>query len=412
MALGQLTRTAAVDAWLDELADREPSSLSDTEQADLLHELQRIERRVVAARLHVLAAAEKSRTARRSGAASTAAWAAGLTQADQQAAFRDVRLATDVEAAPAVEAAMGRGDISPAHAAIIVQASRRLPPSVTPTQREVVEQSLVDQAREMSPSRLRRAARRALGAVEPDPQVVDAHEDTILVEEETSARARTSLTFHDNGDGTVSGRFTLPTLQGHLLRKVIETITAPRRGRLGSSRAQTGAPIETDWDNARGTAFVELIEHLPTDHLTPATAATILVTLDEGVLRGQLEAAGLDTGDRISAGEARRLACNAGIVPVVLGSRSIPVDLGRKHRLFTDPQRAALATRHSTCAADGCERPYSWCELHHWTPWQRGGQSDLRDAVPLCHFHHQRVHDSGFVHARLPDGSVRFSRRT
>ncbi|CUR60253.1 conserved hypothetical protein [metagenome] len=412
MALGQLTHSAAVDAWLDELADREPGSLSEADQAALIHELQRIERRVVAARLHVLAAAERAKTATRSGAASTAAWAATLTQADPQAAYRDVRLATEVEHSPIVKESLRRGDISPAHAAVIVDADRKLPDTVTPAQREVVQQTLVAKAQSLSPSRLRKIARRALAAIEPDEQVVDAHEDALLQDEETSALARTSLTFHDNHDGTVTGRFTVPTMQGHLLRKVIEAMTAPRRGRLGASRAQTGVPAETDWDHARGTAFIELIEHLPTDHLHPATAATILVTLDEAVLREQLTAAGLDTGDKISAGQARRLACNAGLVPVVLDKASVPVDLGRRSRLFTDTQRTALATSHETCAADGCERPYAWCELHHWEPWQRGGRSDLRNAVPLCHFHHRRVHDTGFVHARLPDGSVRFSRRT
>lgn len=412
MTLGQLTPTAALDAWLDELVEREPTSLTDSEQAELVRELQRIERRVVAAKLQVLAAAERSRTARRSGAASTAAWAAALTQADAQATYRDVRLATEVEHSPVVAQSLRAGDISPAHAAVIVDASRKLPAGITPAQREVVHESLVEKAKHISPSRLRKAARRALGAIEPDEQAVDAHENALLVDEETSASARTSLTFHDNNDGTVTGRFTVPTLQGHLLRKVIEAMTAPRRGRLGASRAQTGVPADTDWDHARGTALAELIEHLPTDHLHPATAATILVTLDEAVLRGQLKAAGLDTGDKISAGRARRLACNAALVPVVLGTASVPVDLGRKQRLFNDPQRTALAARHDTCAADGCERPYSWCELHHWHPWKAGGRSDLRDAVPLCHFHHQRVHDTGFIHARLPDGSVRFSRRT
>ncbi|MDT0187848.1 DUF222 domain-containing protein [Microbacterium sp. ARD31] len=367
---------------------------------------------VVAARLHVLAAAEKARTATRSGAASTAAWAATLTQSDPQAANRDVRLATEVERSPVVRQSLRAGDISPAHAAVIVDADRRLPTTVTPAQREVVQQALVAKAQTLSPSRLRKVARRALAAIEPDEQVVDAHEDALLHDEETSALARASLTFHDNHDGTVTGRFTIPVMQGHLLRRVIEAMTAPRRGRLGASKAQTGTPVQTDWDHARGAAFVELIEHLPTDHLHPATAATILVTLDEAVLRGQLKAAGLDTGDKISAGQARRLACNAGLVPVVLDKASVPVDLGRRSRLFTDTQRTALATGHETCAADGCERPYAWCELHHWDPWQRGGRSDLRNAVPMCHFHHRRVHDTGFVHARLPDGSVRFSRRT
>ena len=61
-----------------------------------------------------------------------------------------------------------------------------------------------------------------------------------------------------------------------------------------------------------------------------------------------------------------------------------------------------------------CERPFAWCEpkLHHRRPWSRGGRTDLRDAVPLCHFHHQRIHDTGFGHRYLPDGSIRFTRRT
>lgn len=411
MAPTQLTTTQALDAWLDEVVARDARGLTAAEQAELVRELQRIERRVAAARLAVLAAADHNRTAQRTGAASTAAWAATLTQADPQASHREVRLATDVRDSPAVQRSLEAGDISCAHASVIVAASRSLPATATAAQREVVEKSLVVKARTMSPSRLRKAARRALGAIEPDPAVVDAHEDALLVDEESKARARTSLTFHDNGDGTMTGRFTVPVLQGHLLRKVVEAMTAPRRGRLGVSRAQTGVPQDSDWDHARGAAFAELIEHLPTDHLHPVTAATLLVTLDEEVLRGRLAAAGLDTGDKISAGEARRLACNAGLVPVVLGTASVPVDLGRRTRLFNDPQRTALATRHDTCAADGCERPYSWCELHHWQPWRSGGRTDLRDAVPLCHFHHRRVHDTGFVHARLPDGSVRFSRR-
>lgn len=68
----------------------------------------------------------------------------------------------------------------------------------------------------MSPSTLRRAARRAIEAVEPDPAAVDAHEEKLLREEENAARAPTRLTLHDNHDGTVTGHFTVPTLQGHL----------------------------------------------------------------------------------------------------------------------------------------------------------------------------------------------------
>ncbi len=69
----------------------------------------------------------------------------------------------------------------------------------------------------------------------------------------------------------------------------------------------------------------------------------------------------------------------------------------------------AKGLEHDTCAATGCERPYAWCELHHRQPWAKGGKTDLANAIPLCHQHHQWIHDTGFNHQSMPDGSVRFS---
>jgi hypothetical protein len=111
-------------------------------------------------------------------------------------------------------------------------------------------------------------------------------------------------------------------------------------------------------------------------------------------------------------GEARRIACGAGILPAVPGGGAVPLDLGRLRRLFSGHQRIGVGLSHRSCAATGRERPFAWCELHHRRPWASRGRTDLADAIPLCHFHHQRIHDSGFLHAQLPDGSVRFSRRT
>jgi len=138
-----------------------------------------------------------------------------------------------------------------------------------------------------------------------------------------------------------------------------------------------------------------------------------VVTLDEGDhLRGRLKTAGLDSGEVISSGEARRLACGAGLIPAVLGGDSRPLDLGHSRRLFSEAQRVALGVAFKTCAADGCQRPYAWCELHHRQPWAHGGRTDLADALPLCHFHHQRIHDPGYHHCTLPDGTIRFHTRT
>jgi hypothetical protein len=103
----------------------------------------------------------------------------------------------------------------------------------------------------------------------------------------------------------------------------------------------------------------------------------------------------------------------AGIVPVVLGGQSQVLDLGRTRRLFSPPQRKALAVLQGTCAADGCDVPAAWCEAHHAEdPWSKGGRTNLAEGVLLCPHHHHRAHDLRYITRRMPDGSVRFSRRT
>ncbi len=262
-------------------------------------------------------------------------------------------------------------------------------------------------AARFSPDQLRRIARRAIEAVEPDQKIVDAHENELIRTEEQAAREKCSLTLHDNGDGTTTGHFTIPALAAAMLGKIIDAMSAPRRMR----EQEAGEDRSFDWRHRRGLAFAELLEHLPTDHLHNKTAATVVVTIDHTVLAGAMKAAHLDTDQALSAGEARRLACNAGILPAVLGTKSVALDLGRESRLFSEAQRVAKGLEHNTCAATGCERPYAWCELHHRQPWAQGGRTDLADAIPLCPQHHHWIHDTGYNHQPMPDGSIRFSRR-
>ena len=210
---------------------------------------------------------------------------------------------------------------------------------------------------------------------------------------------------------------TVPTLAGAILKKILDQMSSPRRGRLGATQAQIGAAGNPnsegfEWDRRRGEALVSLIEHLPTDHLHHKVAASVIVKLDHDSLLDGLKAAGLDTGDLISAAEARRLACNAALIPAVLNKKSVLLDLGRSARFFTEAQRTAAALTHQTCAADGCQTPYAWCEAHHRIPWRRDGRTDLRDLVPLCGFHHQRIHDPAYDHRYRPDGAISFVRRT
>ena len=87
--------------------------------------------------------------------------------------------------------------------------------------------------------------------------------------------------------------FVVPSLAGSILRKVIDQLTAPRRGRLGAGDAQAG-PTGRLLDRAQraGQAFTELLEHLPTDRLHGKVAATVVVTIAHEKLLGALGAAG------------------------------------------------------------------------------------------------------------------------
>ncbi len=405
-----LAGVAEIDAALDRMLGDAGTALVSGEHATAVRALERIIRRVEAVKLKMLAAADRAGAARAAGFCGTDAWTARHTNTSRSHAAREVALATELSSGhDATAQALEEGLVSPAHAAVILHAADQLPAGVSAEQRAAVESALVEKAERFSPDQLRRLARRAIEAVEPDQALVDAHENDLVRSEEEAAREKCTLTFHDNQDGTITGHFTVPTLAAAVLRKVIESMTAPRRMRASTDPGH-GSDRAFDWRHRRGVAFAELLEHLPTDHLHPKTAATVVVTIDHTVLRGALRTAGLDSGEIISAGEARRLACGAGILPAVLGSKSVALDLGRENRLFSEPQRLAIGIKHQTCAADGCERPFAWCELHHRQPWHRGGRTDLDQAVPLCHFHHQRIHDHGYIHQPAPDG-IRFHRR-
>ena len=150
-------------------------------------------------------------------------------------------------------------------------------------------------------------------------------------------------------------------------------------------------------------------------------ATTVIVTIPLASLRTELGTAGLlggglvpgdeSTGDLITAAQARRLACTAKILPAVLGGDSIPLDLGRARRLFSPGQRKALLVRDTTCSAEGCDIPGTWCDAHHLAPWSTGGGTDLANGILLCNHHHHRAHDTGFTTDRLPNGDIRFHRR-
>ncbi|QFQ30689.2 DUF222 domain-containing protein [Janibacter melonis] len=326
-------------------------------------------------------------------------------------------------------AALDDGRISADHARVITGAMDDLPDGLTLEQRRACEAELLLLAVNRAPAKLRIAARRVLEAVEEDQDVVDAHEDDVLAAEEAHAHEESAFWIRDNHDGTMTGHFTVPWAAGAILGKVIDAMTAPRRRVQPGSDAVVTEPSdlarltgdtrvdELDWQHRRGLAFADLLTRIPTDHLSRKVAATLLVTTRLDDLRGDLHRAGsTDAGDHLDAGTIRRMACAAGIIPVILGGPSQPLDLARQKRLFTEAQAVALSLRYDTCAAHGCERPFAWTEIHHLFAWRDGGLTDLLNAVPLCGYHHRMIDGPDWQHTtqRAPDDTVtiHFHRRT
>lgn len=134
-------------------------------------------------------------------------------------------------------------------------------------------------------------------------------------------------------------------------------------------------------------------------------------TLRDGVLRLDSTCRLLD-GTPISAETARRIACEAGIFPAVLGGTGELLDLGRSQRLASPAQRRALQILYEHYAWPGCDVPVRWCKAHHVQPWKPivpgapPGETNLADLRPACERHHHLLHEGRWTMHAGPDGTT------
>jgi hypothetical protein len=378
--------------------------------------------RVTAVAARAAAEADRRRLGDAVGARHTALWWAGRSRLTRGEAARLVRLGRSLDSSPhePVGAALASGDIHTDQAAVIVRAVDDLPHDLTdPAVRARARDLLLADAATHDARTLRILGRRILDVVAPE--IGETHEQRALEREERAAAAHARFVMVDDGHGRCHGRFTLPTFHGELLRSHLYALANPRRTPVCAGddgvdttqeRAPEPGPVITP--ELLGQALMEYVERYPADVLpdSGATNATVTVTMSLDSLVSGLGVATLDSGGRISGGEARRLACGAGLVPAVLGTRSEVLDLGRTSRLFKLPQRRAMALRDGGCTAEGCGIPPVACHAHHELSWSREGPTDLDNGRLLCPRHHRLAHDSRYQLRRLTGGRVSFHRRT
>ncbi|GIJ55811.1 HNH endonuclease [Virgisporangium aurantiacum] len=358
--------------------------------------------------------------AARDGARGIRGWLRHRLRLDAVEAGRQATVAAALVTRPAAAAAYLRGEISAEHLAAIDEAGWLLGDDAMD---RGVERILLQHARREPPGRLRRLSRRFRERGGPQ-EAVDAFR---------RVRAHRFLDVVRAGTGAVNIRGQLDVSDGELLLAALRAVRSipPARGPDAAPGSlpppETGTPELSVPDGAeaperaRADALVALCRAVL--RTNPAEAgrglgdrARVVVTVPLETLRASPTGdALLGSGEPVPAAVARRLACDARVLPAVLGGAGEVLDIGAETETVTQGLRRAVELRDRGCRFPGCDLVAAECEAHHLVHWAQGGQSIVDNVALLCPYHHGLVHEGGWqitrdpytgtVRARRPDGT-------
>ncbi len=403
---------AVVDSALGDGPMSEPWAWTDDELGARVDLVFALLQRVSAAHLAVIREIQGRGLPARQGMSSAAQWLRERHRITTGLAGRLLRLgqALDSDEHAATAGALAAGDVNVEQAEAIVDLLKELPAQ----HRAEGEARLLDEAVHSDRHGLRERAGQLLH--ELDPEEAERREAHAAEREAERAHLARSLTFHDvPGTQQTRVRAVLERAEAALLRETIDAHCGPQRD---AQRAPAGEPegdaVLRTPRQQRADALMELCRIAQFTGSLPANGGdrprvsvvvpfeTLLHPSRAGADQAGAHQAGadhagaggarLDDGSPISAETARRLACDAMVLPVVLGSRGEVLDVGREQRLFTGPIRRALALRDGGCAFPGCTRPSRWCDGHHIVHWADHGPTSVDNGVLLCGVHHRLLH--------------------
>ncbi|SDL65061.1 HNH endonuclease signature motif containing protein [Tessaracoccus oleiagri] len=283
--------------------------------------------------------------------------------------------------------ALAEGSISVAQAEAIVTGLKRLPVALGRTQLEGCQRQLLGYCDELGPAELRLAALRMWELYDPDgAEDVEAQR---LAREERLAKAGRGLRMTPDHHGSMRLTGQLPTADAALLQAQLDALMPPASSYM--DEREVPSP-----EARRADALLRLAAIAAASGDVPAQGGDrphVQITMPLSMLTDGLGAAGVFGfgGETVSAGEARRMACDAGLIPLVLGSASQPLDVGREYRLVPKALRTALTHRDQGCVFPHCTARPAACEAHHIQPWWAGGDTSLQNLVLLCAHHHRLV---------------------
>ncbi|GAA4756029.1 HNH endonuclease signature motif containing protein [Actinomycetospora chibensis] len=333
---------------------------------------------------------------------------------------------------------LASGEISPEHVAVIRRTMARLDKveQLEPGEWPRAEAYLAGQATLVPPRRLQQFAERLLAHLDPDGAAPDEDADLFDDLKMTSCRdgsLEMRIKIHDRVDAESIregiGVLATPTgsddhrplgnRQACALKEVFADALGPNGLVTDTRQAQAEAAESDDESGAQSDAESDAesgaesdAEPDPEDALIPEPRrpepagpaaptpeptrgpgrALLTITMDHRWLQLAVGHGTLDSGAMSDPATVRRWACDADIVPMVLGSRSEPLDIGRRSRLIPDAIRRALNHRDGGCAFPGCTRRPRRCHAHHIEHWGDGGPTSLDNLTLLCRHHHQVIH--------------------
>jgi hypothetical protein len=293
-------------------------------------------------------------------------------------------LARVLDQRPALDAALSTGAVNTEQAQVIAAAVADLPKEVGVEDTGKAEAALIGYAGQFEPTALGKLGTRILAHVAPE--VADRADAKKLEEAEKRARKTRAFTLTPTADGRVRVSGWLEREAAAIVNAALDPLCSPARG----DALDTRSPAQR-----RADALAEVCELALRSTELPENGGDrpqVVVTVPFDVLRKELGAGMLDTGEPLTATQVRRMACDAMIIPAVMGGDGQVLDLGQARRLFTGPVRRALVLRDGGCAFPGCERPARWCDGHHITPALEHGPTNVDNGVLLCGFHHRVIH--------------------
>jgi hypothetical protein len=361
---------------------RVPDERLSTEIVDIERRIRRLQ----AARLRRIAELDRRKRVRGEGRVATASWLARTLGVSFTSANDDVRVGRALEEMPATSAALARGEMSAAAARVLAVAHQEQPDAF-----ERSEMSLVAVAKTAPAADLASEVRRWVESVDPHGTA------------DRAARLwrRRRLRIAEQPDGMVRVEGELDPETGETVRTALRAIQdADVRATAGDVRSNEQRTADSLGEMAR--QWMDSSTRPRVARERPHVTVTIAL---EALRNPHGRVATLAHAGAAPASFARRLACDAAVIPAVLGSRSEPLDVGRKTPVVPPAIRRAVVLRDGHCRFPGCDRPEAWCDAHHVVHWADGGATSAANLLLLCRAHHRAVHE-GFAVRMTRSGPV------